>query len=52
MQKRSIWDVLADWKVWCKDCKHYSKHDKRCKVWNHGVEEYGYCYRGVKNELL
>lgn len=32
----------------CKDCKHYSKHDKRCKVWNHGVEEYEYCYRGMK----
>lgn len=34
--------------VYCQDCKHYDSHDKRCKVWNHGVEEYEYCYRGWK----
>ena len=32
----------------CKDCKAYDSHDKRCKVWNHGVAEYEYCYRGWK----
>lgn len=30
----------------CKDCAEYDSHNKRCKVWNHGVEEYEYCYRG------
>ena len=36
--------------VYCQDCKHYDSHDKRCKVWNHGVEEYEYCYRGREND--
>lgn len=34
--------------VRCKDCKAYDSHDKRCKVWNHGVAEHEYCYRGLK----
>lgn len=36
--------------VRCKDCKHHINHDKRCKVWNHGVPEYGYCYEGVRKD--
>ena len=32
--------------IMCKDCKHYSNHDKRCTVWNHGVVSNGYCYKG------
>ena len=47
---RHIWDALADLKVWCKDCKYYSKHDKRCRVWNHGVNEWGFCYYRERRE--
>lgn len=36
--------------VRCRDCKWYDKHDKRCKVWNHGVLSIGYCYRGEERE--
>ena len=36
--------------VRCKDCKHHINHDKRCKVWNHGVPEYGYCYEGMRKD--
>lgn len=36
--------------VRCEDCKWYDKHDKRCKVWNHGVLSIGYCYRGEERE--
>lgn len=36
--------------VRCEDCKWYDKHDKRCKVWNHGVHTYGYCYVGDNGE--
>jgi len=36
--------------VRCKDCKWYDKHDKRCKVWNHGVLSIGYCYRGEERD--
>lgn len=37
--------------VRCEDCKWYDKHDKRCKVWNHGVLSIGYCYRGEEREV-
>lgn len=36
--------------VRCRDCKWHDKHDKRCKVWNHGVLSIGYCYRGEERE--
>lgn len=36
--------------VRCRYCKWYDKHDKRCKVWNHGVLSIGYCYRGEERE--
>lgn len=36
--------------VRCRDCKWYDKHDKRCKVWNHGVLSIGYCYRGEERD--
>ena len=36
--------------VRCEKCKWYDKHDKRCKVWNHGVLSIGYCYRGEERE--
>ena len=36
--------------VRCKDCNWYDKHDKRCKVWNHGVLSIGYCYRGEERK--
>lgn len=37
--------------VFCKDCEHYIKHDKRCAVWNHGVHKDDYCSRGQKKEV-
>lgn len=36
--------------VRCEKCKWNDKHDKRCKVWNHGVLSIGYCYRGEERE--
>ena len=36
--------------VRCKDCKHYSNHDKRCTVWNHGIDSNGYCHKGERKE--
>ena len=36
--------------VRCKDCKHYSNHDKRCTVWNHGIDSNGYCYKGERED--
>lgn len=30
----------------CKDCRHYDTHGHRCKVWNHGVADDGFCYKG------
>ena len=36
--------------VRCRDCKHFDEHDKRCKVWNHGVLSIGYCYRGEERK--
>lgn len=30
----------------CKDCRHYDTHGHRCKAWNHGVADDGFCYKG------
>lgn len=30
--------------VRCVTCLYYDKHDRRCKVWNHGVITDGYCH--------
>lgn len=30
----------------CKDCRHYDTHGHRCKFWNHGVADDGFCYKG------
>lgn len=29
--------------IYCKDCKHYIRHDKRCGYWNHGVKPTMWC---------
>lgn len=34
--------------VHCKDCKWFATHGKRCKVWNHGVDENDFCSRGER----
>ena len=36
--------------VWCKDCKHYIKHDKRCGILNHGMKEVDFCSYGERRE--
>ena len=36
--------------VRCKDCKYYSNHDKRCTVWNHGIDSNGYCHKGERRD--
>lgn len=27
----------------CRDCKEYCTHDHRCRWWNHGTKEAGWC---------
>ena len=36
--------------VRCRDCYHYYNHDKRCKLWNHGVNCFGFCSEGVRKD--
>jgi len=33
-----------------KECVHYIKHDKRCGIWNHGIDSNGYCYKGERED--
>ena len=34
----------------CADCKHYDRHDKRCKKWNHGIRQIDWCSRAERRE--
>ena len=34
----------------CKDCKHYDRHNKRCRKWNHGVRQIDWCSRAERRE--
>lgn len=34
----------------CRDCKKYDAHDHRCRWWNHGTNEAGWCYVAERRE--
>lgn len=34
--------------VKCGDCTKYDTHDHRCKYWNHGINTYDFCSKGVR----
>ena len=34
----------------CRDCKEYYAHDHRCRWWNHGTNEAGWCYGAERRE--
>ena len=57
----SIWNQFAITVEWCVEvdavpvvrcgeCKHYCRHDKRCKRLNHGVKIDFFCADGRKGE--
>jgi len=36
--------------VRCRDCKEYYANDHRCRWWNHGTKEAGWCYVAERME--
>ena len=36
--------------VRCRDCKEYYANDHRCRWWNHGTKEAGWCYVAERRE--
>lgn len=36
--------------ILCKDCKEYYAHDHRCRWWNHGTNEAGWCSYAERRE--
>ena len=34
----------------CADCKHWICHDRRCGIWNHGVNPLDWCSRAERLE--
>ena len=41
-------EIISGVIVHCVDCKHYVKHDKRCRFWNHGTKKSDWCCHAEK----
>jgi hypothetical protein len=36
--------------IHCRECKEYCANDHRCRWWNHGTNEAGWCYGAERRE--